>query len=201
MTTKVSHKHQKSNFEWSTYLLFDVVLLERLDELCGEVRPRVRLVEPSAESRSARIHMNSANGARGHAVQMDMFQAKAWAAWGKFNDKMFKENPGDMSNASNAVSCYLQAAGLYKNRTSRPLLTRVLWLLSVDDTTLAISQAFDKYKGDAAFWYWITLIPQLCLSVSQREAKQDRYILLNLAKLYPQVCCRIDICETLLTSF
>ena len=72
MTTKVSHKHQKSNFEWSTYLLFDVVLLERLDELCGEVRPRVRLVEPSAESRSARIHMNSANGTRGHAVQMDM---------------------------------------------------------------------------------------------------------------------------------
>ena len=132
---------------------------------------------------------------------MDMFQAKAWAAWGKFNDKMFKENPGDMSNASNAVSCYLQAAGLYKNRKSRPLLTRVLWLLSVDDATLAISQAFDKYKGDAAFWYWITLIPQLCLSVSQREAKQARYILLNLAKLYPQVCCRIDICETLLTSF
>ena len=144
---------------------------------------------------------DEANGAFGHAVQMDMFQAKAWAAWGKFNDKMFKENPGDMSNASNAVSCYLQAAGLYKNRKSRPLLTRVLWLLSVDDTTLAISQAFDKYKGDAAFWYWITLIPQLCLSVSQREAKQARYILLNLAKLYPQVCCRIDICETLLTSF
>ncbi|EJF61235.1 atypical/PIKK/TRRAP protein kinase [Dichomitus squalens LYAD-421 SS1] len=127
-----------------------------------------------------------ANSAFGHAVQMDMFQAKAWAAWGKFNDKMFKEAPNEMSHASNAVSCYLQAAGLYKNRKSRPLLTRVLWLLSVDDGTLAISQAFDKYKGDAAFWYWITLIPQLCLSVSQREAKQARYILLNLAKLYPQ---------------
>lgn len=143
----------------------------------------------------ARLGRNDeANGAFGHAVQMDMFQAKAWAAWGKFNDKMFKESPNDMSYASNAVSCYLQAAGQYKNRKSRPLLTRVLWLLSIDDGTLAISQAFDKYKGDAAFWYWIPLIPQLCLSVSQREAKQARYILLNLAKLYPQV-------SSLLSSF
>lgn len=136
----------------------------------------------------AKLNRNEdANNAFGQAVQLDMFQAKAWAAWGKYNDKMFKEIPADMSFASNAVSCYLQAAGLYKNRKSRPLLTRVLWLLSVDDGTFTISQAFDRYKGDAAFWYWITLIPQLCLSVSQREAKQARYILLNLAKLYPQV--------------
>ena len=136
----------------------------------------------------ARLGRNDeANQAFGNAVQMDMLQAKAWAAWGKFNDKMFKETPAEMSYASNAVSCYLQAAGLYKNRKSRPLLTRVLWLLSVDDASLAISQAFDKYKGDAAYWYWITLIPQLLLSVSQREIKQARYILLNLAKLYPQV--------------
>ncbi|KAI0335467.1 atypical/PIKK/TRRAP protein kinase [Cubamyces sp. BRFM 1775] len=135
----------------------------------------------------AKTHRNDeANNAFGQAVQLDMYQAKAWAAWGKYNDKMFKEVPNEMSYASNAVSCYLQAAGLYKNRKSRPLLTRVLWLLSVDDGTFTISQAFDRYKGDAAFWYWITLIPQLCLSVSQREAKQARYILLNLAKLYPQ---------------
>ncbi|KAI0832419.1 atypical/PIKK/TRRAP protein kinase [Trametes gibbosa] len=135
----------------------------------------------------AKLNRNDdANNAFGQAVQLDMFQAKAWAAWGKYNDKMFKEIPTDMSFASNAVSCYLQAAGLYKNRKSRPLLTRVLWLLSVDDGTFTISQAFDRYKGDAAFWYWITLIPQLCLSISQREAKQARYILLNLAKLYPQ---------------
>ncbi|KAI0921097.1 hypothetical protein AcW2_006184 [Taiwanofungus camphoratus] len=127
-----------------------------------------------------------ANHAFGQAVQLDMSQAKAWAAWGKYNDRMFKDIPNDMSYAANAVSCYLQAAGLYKNRKSRPLLTRVLWLLSVDDGTFTISRAFDTYKGDAAFWYWISLIPQLCLSISHREVKQARYILLNLAKLYPQ---------------
>ncbi|KDQ64542.1 hypothetical protein JAAARDRAFT_28186 [Jaapia argillacea MUCL 33604] len=127
-----------------------------------------------------------ANQAFGSAVQLDMNQAKAWAEWGRYNDRLFKEKPNEMGSAANAISCYLQAAGLYKSGKSRPLLTRVLWLLSVDDGTLTISRAFDTYKGDAAFWYWITLIPQLCLSISQREVKQARYLLLNLAKLYPQ---------------
>ncbi|KAG9317678.1 hypothetical protein JVU11DRAFT_1890 [Chiua virens] len=127
-----------------------------------------------------------ANHAFGQAVQMDMSQAKAWAEWGRFNDRMFKEIPNDMSYAANAVSCYLQAAGQYKNGKSRPLLTRVLWLLSVDDGNFTISRAFDTYKGEAAFWYWISLVPQLSLSINQREVKQARYILLNLAKLFPQ---------------
>jgi len=122
-----------------------------------------------------------------HAIQLDLNQAKAWAAWGKFNDNLFKDNPTEMTHAGTAVTGYLHAAGIYKSNKSRPLLTRVLWLLSVDDANFTISRSFDTYKGDAAFWYWITLIPQLCLSISQREVKQARYILLNLAKLFPQV--------------
>jgi transformation/transcription domain-associated protein len=129
-----------------------------------------------------------ANLAFGQAVQLDMTQAKAWAEWGRFNDRMFKEIPNDLSYAANAVSCYLQAAGQYKCGKSRPLLTRILWLLSLDDNALTISRAFDTYKGDAAFWFWINLIPQLCLSFSHREVKQARYVLLNLARLFPQVC-------------
>ncbi|KAF9075762.1 FAT domain-containing protein [Rhodocollybia butyracea] len=127
-----------------------------------------------------------ANGAFGQAVQMDMNQAKAWAEWGRWNDRMFKDFPTDLSYAGNAVSCYLQAAGLYKSGKSRPLLARVLWLLSVDDASFTVSRAFDTYKGEAAFWFWITLIPQLCSSLSHREVKQARYVLLNLARLYPQ---------------
>ena len=136
----------------------------------------------------ARLGRNEeANFAFGQAVQLDTSQPKAWAEWGKFNDRMFKENPTELSHAANAVSCYLQAAGLYKSGKSRPLLARILWLLSVDDNALTISRAFDTYKGDAAFWYWITLIPQLCLSLSHREAKQARYLLQNIARHYPQV--------------
>ncbi|KAM6495848.1 hypothetical protein JOM56_008554 [Amanita muscaria] len=129
---------------------------------------------------------DEANFAFGQAVQLDTSQPKAWAEWGKFNDRMFKENPTELSYAANAVSCYLQAAGLYKSSKSRPLLARILWLLSVDDNALTISRAFDTYKGEAAFWYWITLIPQLCLSLSHREAKQARYLLNALARHYPQ---------------
>ena len=147
----------------------------------------------------ARFNRNEeATAAFGQAVQLDMSQARSWAEWGKYNDRMFKEMPMDMSHAANAVSCYLQAIGLYKSGKSRPLLTRVLWLLSVDDNNLTISRAFDTYKGEAAFWYWITLIPQLCLSLGYREYKQARYILLNLAKLYPQVRRR-PIYETTMT--
>ncbi|KAK2466244.1 hypothetical protein APHAL10511_001886, partial [Amanita phalloides] len=135
----------------------------------------------------ARLGRNEeANFAFGQAVQLDTSQPKAWAEWGKFNDRMFKDNPTELSHAANAVSCYLQAAGLYKSGKSRPLLARILWLLSLDDNALTISRAFDTYKGDAAFWYWITLIPQLCLSLSHREAKQARYLLQNIARHYPQ---------------
>ncbi|KAJ7682762.1 FAT domain-containing protein [Mycena polygramma] len=135
----------------------------------------------------ARFKRNEeANNAFGQAVQLDMTQAKAWAEWGRFNDNMFKEVPNDLSYAANAVSCYLQAAGQYKSGKSRPLIARIQWLLSVDDNTLAISRAFDTYKGDAAYWFWITFIPHLCMSLSNREVKQARYVLLNLARHYPQ---------------
>nr|GAT59465.1 predicted protein [Mycena chlorophos] len=135
----------------------------------------------------ARFKRNEdANNAFGQAVQLDMNQAKAWAEWGRYNDNMFKEVPGDLSFAGNAVSCYMQAAGQYKSGKSRPLIARILWLLSVDDSSLAIARAFDTYKGDAAYWYWITVIPHLILSLSAREVKQARFILLNLARLFPQ---------------
>ncbi|KAG6866480.1 hypothetical protein C0991_003998 [Blastosporella zonata] len=129
---------------------------------------------------------DEANHAFGQAVQLDMTQAKAWAEWGRYNDRMFKENNGDLGSAANAVSCYLQAAGQYKSAKSRPLIARILWLLSLDDNAFTISRAFDTYKGDAAYWFWIPLIPQLLLSLSQRELKQARYVLMNLARLYPQ---------------
>lgn len=133
---------------------------------------------------------NEANHAFAQAVGMELNMPKAWAEWGRYSDKMFKENRGELSHAGNAVSCYMQAAGLYKSAKSRPLLIRVLWLLSWDDpTNPVVSNAFDNFKGESAWWYWITLIPQLLLSLGHREAKIARFILLNLAKQYPQVSC------------
>ncbi|KAG8901590.1 hypothetical protein FRB99_005203 [Tulasnella sp. 403] len=131
-------------------------------------------------------HNEEANGAFGQAVQTDLGLAKAWAEWGRYNDRLFKDSPNDMSLAANAVSCYLQAAGLYKSAKTRPLIIRVLWLLNNDDNVATVARAFDAYKGDLALWYWITVIPQLLLSLTYREAPHARNMLIHLAKNYPQ---------------
>ncbi|KAI8099099.1 uncharacterized protein BX664DRAFT_310101 [Halteromyces radiatus] len=131
-------------------------------------------------------HFNEANEAYVNAVQIDMSLPKAWAEWGRYNDRRFKENPKDLSWANNAVSCYLQAAGIYKNAKSRKYLLRVLWLLSLDDDQGMISRAFEAYKGEWPVWYWITFIPQLLSALQHREAKHACAILIRIAKQYPQ---------------
>jgi transformation/transcription domain-associated protein len=157
---------------------------------------------------------NEANIAFAQAVQVDLNLPKAWAEWGRWNDRLFKERPvrapeqpepepgkprlsemqwqanyaqERMGLAANAVSCYLQAAGLYKSAKARKLLVRVLWLLGVDDSASTVSRAFESYTGDVAIWYWITLIPQLLLSLTHREARHARNILMKIAKNFPQV--------------
>ncbi|KAK4510703.1 uncharacterized protein ATC70_005136 [Mucor velutinosus] len=129
---------------------------------------------------------NEANEAFVNAVQIDLSLPRAWAEWGRYNDGRFKENPTDLSWANNAVSCYLQAAGIYKNAKARKYLLRVLWLLSLDDTNGTISRAFEGYKGEWPVWYWITFIPQLLMGLQQREAKHARAILIRIAKQFPQ---------------
>jgi transformation/transcription domain-associated protein len=157
-----------------------------------------------------------ANSEFAHAISMDMSLPKAWAEWGRFNDKLYRDRPETPPSgppepeagkpkmtdeqwamsyardrallASSAVSCYLQAAGLYNNHKSRGMLLRVLWLLGLDDAANTIAKAFENYKGDFVIWYWITLIPQLILSLSHREAKQARMLLMRIGKQFPQAC-------------
>ncbi|KAI8989366.1 hypothetical protein BDB01DRAFT_537511 [Pilobolus umbonatus] len=131
-------------------------------------------------------HFNEANEAFVSAVQIELSLPRAWAEWGRYNDKRFKENPHDLSWANNAVSCYLQAAGIYKNAKARKYLLRVLWLLTLDDQSGSVSHAFESYKGEWPVWHWITFIPQLLMGLQQREAKHARSILMRISKNYPQ---------------
>ena len=160
-----------------------------------------------------------ANAEFAHAIQTDWNLPKAWAEWGRFNDNLYKDRPENPATgppepepgkpkmtdaqwqesysqdrailASSAVSCYLQAAGLYNNHKSRGLLLRVLWLLGLDDSHNTISKAFENYKGDLVIWYWITLIPQLLMSLSHREASHARLVLMRIAKSFPQVSLNV----------
>ncbi|PHH83003.1 hypothetical protein CDD82_4018 [Ophiocordyceps australis] len=129
---------------------------------------------------------SEADSSFGTALYYDIGAAKAWAEWGYFNDRKFKEDPSDLNAARQALTSYLQAAGSYKNGKSRKLLARILWLLSIDDDKGTIAMGFDDYKGETPVWYWITFIPQLLTGLGHKEAPRVFNILLNIAKSYPQ---------------
>ncbi|KAJ4293429.1 transcription-associated protein 1 [Kalmusia sp. IMI 367209] len=129
---------------------------------------------------------NDANDAFGTAMIFDLKLPKAWAEWGRYNDMLFKEDPSTLDKAEAALSCYLEAASLYKNAKSRKLLGRVLWLLSLDNPERRLAEKFEEFQGDTPAWYWITYIPQLLNSLSRSEAPIARSILGKLAKTYPQ---------------
>jgi transformation/transcription domain-associated protein len=132
------------------------------------------------------MHKDEANDAFGTALFYDIKLPKAWAEWGRYNDNIYKENPKDITSAAAAVSCYLEAAGLFKSAKSRKLISRILWLLSLDDPEGHIAQAFEAFKGETPVWYWITFIPQLLTSLSYKEADVCKTILVRIAKVYPQ---------------
>ena len=127
-----------------------------------------------------------ANDAFGTALYYDIRLPKAWAEWGYYNDSIFKEEPDNYQVAAAAVSCYLEAASLYKNAKARKMLGRILWLLSIDSADQKIAKAFTDFKGDPPTWYWITFIPQLLTSLSQREANIACDLLIKIAKVFPQ---------------
>lgn len=131
---------------------------------------------------------DEAHDAFGTALFFDIKLPKAWAEWGRYSDYLFKQDPTDMETAGNAISCYLEAAGQYKSAKSRKLLSRILWLLSLDDAHGTLAAAYHRYKGEYPWWYWVTFIPQLLnnLSRTEGEAEIAYQILGNLAKTYPQ---------------
>ncbi|MCJ1310684.1 hypothetical protein MMC25_004350 [Agyrium rufum] len=129
---------------------------------------------------------DEANDAFGTALSYEIRLPKAWAEWGYYNDTMFKAEKDNMERAAAAVSCYLEAAGLFKNAKSRKLLSRILWLLSVDTAENRVSNAFEEFKGETPVWYWITFVPQLLTSLNHREARLARSILVKIAKQFPQ---------------
>jgi len=129
---------------------------------------------------------DEADGAYGTALYYDITAAKAWAEWGYFNDRKFKEDPTDLNAAKQALTSYLQGASSYKNHKSRKLIARILWLLSLDDANGTIASGFEDFKGETPIWYWITFIPQLLTGLGHKEAPRVQTILLKIAKTYPQ---------------
>ncbi|KAJ2064803.1 transcription-associated protein 1 [Coemansia sp. S146] len=130
--------------------------------------------------------LEEANHAFATGIQLDLGSPKAWAAWGRYNDERFCSNLPDTTGAVNAISCYMQAAGLSKRPRVRRYLARTLWLLSQDDAGGNVCAAFDSYKSEMPTWYWIAFIPQLLAGLDAPYSRQVQQILLRIAKQYPQ---------------
>ncbi|KAJ2896719.1 transcription-associated protein 1 [Coemansia aciculifera] len=130
--------------------------------------------------------LDEANHAFATGIQLDLGSHKAWAAWGRYNDERFCSNMPDTTGAVNAISCYMQAAGLSKRPRVRRYLARTLWLLSQDDASGNVCAAFDSYKSEMPTWYWIAFIPQLLAGLDAPYSRQSQQILLRIAKQYPQ---------------
>jgi len=131
-------------------------------------------------------YVDEANEAFSTATKIEMASPKAWAQWGIYNDNLFKEHPNNIDYGEYAISCYLQAAGLYKNYKSRKYIARILWLLSFDDSEGKLTEIFSEFKGDHVHWYWIIYIPQLLTCLANNEAVCADIIIQIIAKTYPQ---------------
>ncbi|KAJ1749129.1 transcription-associated protein 1 [Coemansia sp. RSA 1821] len=130
--------------------------------------------------------LDEANHAFATGAQLELNSPKAWAAWGRYNDECFCRNMPDTTGAVNAISCYMQAAGLTKRPRVRRFLARTLWLLSQDDANGNVCSAFDAYNGEMPTWFWIGLVPQLLAGLDAPYSRQSQQILLRIAKQYPQ---------------
>lgn len=135
-----------------------------------------------------------ANKIFAQAVQLDLNYADGWAAWGQYNDAKFRQcllkqddDSQSMNWAVHAIHCYLQAATLQRPSRTRKLLAHVLWLLSFEDEQETLSKAFELYNNELPIWSWIGFIPQLLTSLTRKkEAKQARFLLVKIAKTFPQ---------------
>lgn len=135
--------------------------------------------------------LEEANTAFSTATQLDLNHPKAWAAWGFYYDHIFTQRPTEVNWGVKALECYLQAASIHRHAKSRRYITRILWLLGLDNSERLISKAFENFKGDVPIWYWLSFIPQLLCALYYHHGKQIRLILMKIAKIHPQVCERM----------
>lgn len=129
--------------------------------------------------------LEEANRVFAQAVQIDLNMGHGWAAWGRFNDQRFTQNQ-DINYALNAINCYLQAATLFRAQKSRRFLARILWLLTFEDSAGSLAKSFEIYNHDLPTWFWVSFVPQLLAALPRQEQRQARFLLIKIAKAYPQ---------------
>lgn len=129
--------------------------------------------------------IEDANRIFAQAVQIDLNIGIGWSLWGQFNDQRFQQTH-DITLAVNAINCYLQASTLFKISKARRFGARILWLLTFEDTIGSMAKSFELYNNDLPTWFWVIFIPQLLTSLTRKEVRHARFLLIKIAKSFPQ---------------
>jgi transformation/transcription domain-associated protein len=135
--------------------------------------------------------------------------SKAWISWGEFCSRQATQSATAGAAAAAAAvggsvavaaagqdedgarwveysaTCYLQAAKHGPQRY-RHELVNVLHLLAFSEHTNAVGRALAKHLDAIQRWVWIPFVPQLLLSLLNREAPHAKALLLRLAVAHPQ---------------
>lgn len=127
---------------------------------------------------------NEANQSFSYCLSICDNYSKGWLSWGKYCDKLFL-NQKQIEFAVQAMACYLQAVH-HRSTSARMMLSRVLWLLSMDDEKGNLAHAFEAHGKQLPIWIWIVWIPQLLTALSRPEAPQVRGLLRGVAAKFPQ---------------
>ena len=84
-----------------------------------------------------------------------------------------------------AATCYLQSVKHAPQRHKNELVN-VLHLLAFSEHTGAVGRALAKHVDAMQRWVWLPYVPQLLLSLLNREAPHAKALLLRVAQAHPQ---------------
>nr|CCA20235.1 phosphatidylinositol kinase (PIKL3) putative [Albugo laibachii Nc14] len=125
-----------------------------------------------------------ANQTFSYCLQICETHGKGWLSWGNYCYHLFMIQK-EVTMASQAIACYFQAIH-HRCNSARSMIARVLWLLSMDDESGTLIQAFEQYGKQLPIWIWIVWIPQLLMALERPEASQIRGLFRGLAAKFPQ---------------
>eukprot|EP00611_Tribonema_gayanum_P023716 TRINITY_DN5051_c0_g1_i1.p1 TRINITY_DN5051_c0_g1~~TRINITY_DN5051_c0_g1_i1.p1 ORF type:complete len:1274 (+),score=406.51 TRINITY_DN5051_c0_g1_i1:441-3824(+) len=127
---------------------------------------------------------NEANAAFSHSLQVSGNFGKGWYSWAQCCDAVLAEQM-KVHCAMQSMACYMQAVQ-HRCDSAKPMLARVLWLLSMDDEKFTLARALETYGANLPELVWVPWIPQLLSSLTRPEAPQVKSLLKKIISKYPQ---------------
>lgn len=120
------------------------------------------------------------------AVQLHDTLIKAWALYGDYLEQIFVKSPTQIAYGVNAVTCFLHACRHQNESKARKYLSKVLWLLSYDDTKGSLMAALETYNVGVPPAQWLPWTPQLLNCLVHYDGNVIVNLLTQVGRMFPQ---------------